>query len=138
MRELVQGLTSVRRIENQAGFWVSTVLMWTGYFLMSYMVFFALPETENLTPWAGVAVLVMGSFGMAAPVQGGFGAFHALVSGVLVLYGVAENDGVLFATVVHGLQTLTFIILGVIAFVLTSTLTPRKAASERSASASVS
>ena len=54
---------------------------------MSYVVFFALPETEGLTAWAGVAVLVMGSFGMAAPVQGGFGAFHALVSGILVLYG---------------------------------------------------
>ena len=135
MREVARGLTSVRRIENQAGFWISTVLLWVCYFLMSYVVFFALPETENLTPWAGVAVLVMGSFGMAAPVQGGFGTFHALVSGVLVLYGVSESDGVLFATLVHGLQTLSFIVLGAIAFVLASVLTPRKVATDRPANA---
>ena len=126
MREVAAGLTSVRHIENKVGFWISTVLLWTCYFLLSYVLFFALPETENLTPWAGVAVLVMGSFGMAAPVQGGFGAFHALVSGVLVLYGISESDGVLFATLVHGLQTLSFIVFGAVAFVLASVLTPRK------------
>ncbi len=126
MRELARGVASISSIENKAGFWVSTVLLWTCYFLMSYVVFFALPETEDLTPWAGVAVLVMGSFGMAAPVQGGFGTFHALVSGVLVLYGVSESDGVLFATLVHGLQTLSFIVFGAVAFVLASVLTPRK------------
>lgn len=126
MREVARGLTSVQHIENKVGFWVSTVLLWTCYFLLSYVLFFALPETENLTPWAGVAVLVMGSFGMAAPVQGGFGTFHALVSGVLVLYGISESDGVLFATLVHGLQTLSFIVFGAIAFVLASVLPPRK------------
>jgi uncharacterized membrane protein YbhN (UPF0104 family) len=125
-REVAGGLASIGRIENKAGFWVSTGLLWTCYFLMSYVVFFALPETEGLTPWAGVAVLVMGSFGMAAPVQGGFGTFHALVSGVLVLYGVSESDGVLFATLVHGLQTLSFIVFGAVAFVLASVLSPRK------------
>ncbi len=138
MREVGRGLSSVRRIENQPGFWVSTVLLWICYFLMSYVVFFALPETENLTPWAGVAVLVMGSFGMAAPVQGGFGTFHALVSGVLVLYGISESDGVLFATLVHGLQTLSFIVLGAIAFVLASVLPPRRVETDQPVNAPVS
>ncbi len=126
VREVVRGLASIGSIENKTGFWLSTILLWTCYFLMSYVVFFALPETEDLTPWAGLAVLVMGSFGMAAPVQGGFGTFHALVSGVLVLYAVSESDGVLFATLVHGLQTLSFIVFGAVAFVLASVLTPRK------------
>lgn len=129
--EVVRGLASIGRIENKAGFWASTILLWACYFSMSYVVFFALPETENLTPWAGVAVLVMGSFGMAAPVQGGFGTFHALVSGVLVLYGVSESDGVLFATLIHGLQTLSFIVFGAIAFVLASVLTPHQQPADR-------
>lgn len=131
LREVARGLASIGSIENKIGFWMSTLLLWTCYFFMSYVVFFALPETENLTPWAGVAVLVMGSFGMAAPVQGGFGTFHALVSGVLVLYGVSESDGVLFATLVHGLQTLSFIVFGAVAFVLASVLPPRKQPTDR-------
>ena len=52
-REVARGLTSVQHIENKVGFWVSTVLLWLCYFFLSYVVFFALPETENLTPWAG-------------------------------------------------------------------------------------
>ncbi len=129
--EVVRGLASIGRIENKVGFWTSTIFLWVCYFSMSYVVFFALPETENLTPWAGVAVLVMGSFGMAAPVQGGFGTFHALVSGVLVLYGVSESDGVLFATLIHGLQTLSFIVFGAVAFVLASVLTPHQQPADR-------
>lgn len=126
-RELLKGLTSISRIENKAGFWLSTIFIWACYYMMSFVVFFALPETSELGWGAGLAVLVMGSLGMAAPVQGGFGTFHALVSGVLLLYGVAEQEGVLFATLIHSMQTISFIILGGISFFIASVLSTRKA-----------
>ncbi len=119
-REVAQGLTSLGKIENKLGFWTATVLMWCMYYLMSYLMFFALPETAHLGWRAGLAVLVMGGLGMAAPVQGGIGAFHALVSGVLLLYGITETDGVLFATLVHGIQTLAFIFFGGLSFFIAS------------------
>jgi len=125
-KELLKGITSIGRIENKAGFWLSTLFMWVGYYMMSYVVFFALPETSALGLGAGLAVLVMGSLGMAAPVQGGFGTFHALVSGVLLLYGVAEQEGVLFATLIHSMQTVSFIIFGGISFFIASVLSTKK------------
>ncbi|MEK6476098.1 lysylphosphatidylglycerol synthase transmembrane domain-containing protein [Catalinimonas sp. 4WD22] len=125
-REVVKGLTSISRIENKAGFWISTFSIWLCYYMMSYVVFFALPETSELGWRAGLAVLVMGSLGMAAPVQGGFGTFHALVSGVLLLYGVAEQEGVLFATLIHSMQTISFIIFGGISFFIASVLSTKK------------
>lgn len=125
-REVLKGLTSISRIENKAGFWVSTLAIWLCYYMMSYVVFFALPETSSLGWRAGLAVLVMGSLGMAAPVQGGFGTFHALVSGVLLLYGVAEQEGVLFATLIHSMQTISFIIFGGISFFIASVLSTKK------------
>jgi glycosyltransferase 2 family protein len=125
-RELLKGLTSISRIENKTGFWLSTIAIWLCYYMMSFVVFFALTETSNLGGGAGLAVLVMGSLGMAAPVQGGFGTFHALVSGVLLLYGVAEQEGVLFATLIHSMQTISFIIFGGTSFFIASVLSTKR------------
>ena len=127
VREVLRGATSLGKIKKQGQFWLATAGMWAMYFLMSYVVFYAIPETKGLGASAGLAVLVMGSLGMAAPVQGGFGTFHALVSGVLLLYGVNQSDGVLFATLVHGMQTISFILMGATAFFIISVLTSRKA-----------
>jgi uncharacterized protein (TIRG00374 family) len=126
IREMVSGLTSIGRISNLSGFLISTLLIWICYFLMSYVVFFSLPETSDLGWRAGLSVLVMGSLGMAAPVQGGFGTFHALVSGVLLLYGVNEQEGVLFATLIHSMQTISFIIFGGISFFLASVVSTKR------------
>ena len=125
-QEMLKGLTSTRRLKNRTGFWVSTVVLWILYYLMSYTMFFTLSETSHLGLLAGLSVLTMGSLGMAAPVQGGIGTFHVLVSGVLVLYGVSEPDGVLFATLTHGIQTLSFVIFGGISFVISLLISRRK------------
>jgi hypothetical protein len=49
---------------------------------------------------------------MSAPVQGGIGAYHLLVSKGLMLYGVSQQDGLAFATLVHSLQLLLIIVFG--------------------------
>ena len=126
-KEMVTGITSIRYLEQKAVFWILTVATWVCYFFMSYLIFHAIPETSHLGVMAGISVLVMGSLGMAAPVQGGVGTFHALVSGVLILYGIGERDGVLFATVAHGLQMLAVIVFGAISFFWASTLSTRRA-----------
>ena len=45
--------------------------------------------------------MVIGGFGMVAPVQGGFGAYHVIVTEGLVLLGISEESSFLFATIVH-------------------------------------
>jgi len=114
--ELFKGLTSIRNVKHQLQFWVITVLIWILYYYMAYVVIYAFPATENLSWLAGVSILVMGGIGMAAPVQGGIGTYHLLVSGVLVFYGLPKADGLIFATVIHGSQMLTLIIAGAISF----------------------
>jgi uncharacterized membrane protein YbhN (UPF0104 family) len=54
--------------------------------------------------------------GMSAPVQGGIGAYHLLVSQGLVLYGVSIEHGLTFATLMHTSQTLIVILLGALSF----------------------
>jgi uncharacterized protein (TIRG00374 family) len=120
IKEMIQGLMSIRKIDNRWGFWISTIIIWLMYYLMAYVVIFALPQTSGLGIAAGLTILVMGGLGMAAPVQAGIGTYHALVSSVLVLYGISETDGVLFATILHTTQTLAVLVIGGLSILATS------------------
>ena len=120
LKELIEGLLSVRKIENQLMFWLSTIMIWILYYAMSYIVVFAMPETAGLSMVAGLAILSMGSIGMTAPVQGGIGAYHFMVSSILVLYGIDYEDGLAFATILHAAQTLGVIVVGSISLIVVS------------------
>lgn len=118
IREMISGITSIRRINQKGAFWFSTFVIWLMYFLMSYVVIFALESTSSLGLGAGIALLIMGGLGMAAPVQGGIGTFHALVAAVLVLYGINEADGQVFAFILHTSQTISVIFVGSISLII--------------------
>ncbi len=119
LRELGEGLSSISKMQKKAHFWISSGLMWFLYYSLTYIVVFSIDETAHLSLIAGLTILVTGSIGMATPVQGGIGAFHALVSGVLILYGVAFEDGILFATVLHSSQVISVIFFGGISLIVT-------------------
>ena len=85
---------------------------------MTYVVFFAIPETENLSMFVALSVLVMGSVGMVIPAPGGIGSYHFFVSETLLLYGIAKPDGVLLATLIHTASMLMIIVFGLISLVL--------------------
>jgi len=119
IRDIIAGLKSVRHVKNQLGFWVSSVVIWLIYFLMMYLVALAIPSTAYLDATSILMVMVMGSIGMIAPVQGGIGTFHALVTFILTFYGLSEEDGKIFAVIIHSTQMLTVLLLGIISvFVL--------------------
>lgn len=119
IREMMNGFTSVLRLERRRGFWLSTVLIWLLYYIMAYVLFFSVESTSHLGLTAGLSILIMGGLGMSAPVQGGFGTYHILVGSILLTYGIAEKDGFFFATLVHTSQTISVMIFGGISLLLT-------------------
>lgn len=125
IRELMAGFLSIRKIKNQTTFWLSTLGIWFLYYLMLIVIFFAFPPTSNLSLVAGLTLLIMSGLGMSAPVQGGIGVFHILVSGVLVLYGVSADDGKIFALVAHTTQFMTIMFFGGISFIISVFMKPR-------------
>lgn len=118
IKELLDGFLSIKKIDNQFGFWASTIGIWLLYYGMLIVVFFAFPPTSNLSFLAGLTLLIMSGLGMSAPVQGGIGVFHILVSSMLVLYGVSAEDGKIFALVAHTTQFTTIMFFGGISFII--------------------
>lgn len=122
VKEVMTGMLSIKNVKNQSGFWLSTIGIWILYFLMLYVITFGSDTTRDLGILAGMSILVMGSFGMAAPTPNGFAAFHALVAGVLGLYGIAEDEGLIFATIMHTSQFVTVLIFGSISLILVNVM----------------
>ncbi len=118
LRELWGGLTSVVRVKEQFQLWFSTIMIWVLYYLMAFVVFYSMDMTADLGWQAGLSLLVMGGLAMSAPVQGGLGAYHYLVSALLIYYGISRADGLFFAFLLHASQTVLIILLGLIALVV--------------------
>lgn len=112
---IAEGLKSVMQMKNKGLFIFHSVFIWFMYFLMVYLGFNAMDATASLGLREGVFVLVAGGLGMSAPVQGGIGAYHLLVSKGLLLFGVAYDNGIAFATLMHTSQLVQIVVLGLIA-----------------------
>lgn len=107
-----QGVMSLRRVRNVPLFLLHTVLMWLCYFLHFYLTFYCFPFSEGLGVQAGLVMFVAGTFAVIVPTPNGAGPWHFAVITMMMLYGVSSADASLFALLVHGIQTLLVIVLG--------------------------
>jgi uncharacterized protein (TIRG00374 family) len=116
---IVNGLNTITNLERKGEFIFHTVFVWVCYLLMTWVVVFSLEATSQITIGDAVFLLVIGGLGMSAPVQGGFGAFHYIISrGLLIIYGIPLEDGLVYALLTHESQLILVVITGIIAFFL--------------------
>jgi glycosyltransferase 2 family protein len=110
-----EGLLAIFKLKNKALFIFYSVGIWLLYFLMSYFVIKAFPETENLGFSAVLTLFAIGSIAMAVPLPGGAGSYHTLVPlGLVMLYQLPQPDAVAFVFIFHGWQTALMIVLGLL------------------------
>ena len=112
------GFKSINGLKNKAGFWMHTFVIWLMYLLMTFVCFFSIEATQFLTVADGLYTMVIGGFGMVAPVQGGIGAYHYIVKVGLMILDISESSALLFATVVHTAQTLMTLCFGGISILM--------------------
>lgn len=118
IKNFKEGFISIGSIKRKGWFFFHSFFIWAMYYLMLYLVFFSFDFTRNLGPIAGLTTFVLASFGMVAPVQGGIGAWHFMAKEALSLYGIANENGIIFAFVAHSSMTLMIIIIGIISLLV--------------------
>jgi uncharacterized protein (TIRG00374 family) len=122
------GLLSIFKLKNKWLFIFHSLSIWFLYFLMSYAVIRAFPQTQYLGFSAVLSLFAIGSIAMAAPLPGGAGSYHVLVpKGLVFLYLIKESDAVAFTFIFHGWQTAIIIVCGAITLVISSVLIKIKA-----------
>lgn len=114
----ISGFLSLRKISRPFGFFMSTIILWVVYYLMSYIIIFSLPETAHLDLSAGLMLLITGGIALSLPVQSGFGTYHGMIAGMLLLYGIEENTGIFLATLLHTSQIVAVAFFGTIALII--------------------
>jgi len=117
-KEFKIGLFAFKDIYYRWDFLLSTFFLWVIYYLMGYVIFFALQDTSHLGFNAGLAVLVAGTLGMIVPVNAGIGAYHFLVASILLNYTISYEAGLFFATLIHGSQVVSLILFGFVSSIL--------------------
>ncbi|MBK6890280.1 MAG: flippase-like domain-containing protein [Sphingobacteriales bacterium] len=112
----IKGVVAVQKVQRPLLFWVSSILIWVGYYLAIMACFKVTSFTDTLSWGAAFAVLIVGSYGMIAT-QGGIGAYQLLVSGLLVLYGLEQTLAYGFSWLLWSAQTFLSVFLGFIGLV---------------------
>ncbi|MBE6287946.1 MAG: flippase-like domain-containing protein [Mediterranea massiliensis] len=110
---LWEGILSLRKVNNKSLFILYTLLIWLCYFLHFYLTFYCFAFSEHLGVLAGLVMFVGGTFAVIVPTPNGTGPWHFAIITMMMLYGVSATDASLFALLVHGIQTLLVIVLGV-------------------------
>ncbi|MGM0667955.1 MAG: lysylphosphatidylglycerol synthase transmembrane domain-containing protein [Bacteroidota bacterium] len=117
MKGIFTGLKTFVRMKDKLEFIIHTLIMWSLYIVMTWVVLYAIPSTSYLQFGDAVFLLVIGTLGMSAPVQGGIGAFHWIISrGLSVVYDIDLSEGLAYATLSHESQLLLIAVLGTISF----------------------
>jgi glycosyltransferase 2 family protein len=111
------GLRSLAKVKSPLKFLLYTILIWTMYYLMSYVCFYCLVETSNPGLEAVLSVLVMGTIGIMV-VQGGIGIYPVIVAETLTLYGISGIIGFALGWLIWGAQTFIIILAGVVSLIL--------------------
>lgn len=126
VKELVSGLFTIAHMPHKWLFVLYTAVLWGMYYLSFYMSFWAFPFTAHLPIGVSVLAFIMGTIGVAVPVQAGIGPWHFMVITTLVAFGVASEAAGSFALLVHTTHTIGVALAGVLAIFFISLLKSNK------------
>lgn len=124
IKNLMEGLMSIRFVRNKTAFILNSIGIWASYYLHFYLTFYCFHYTEDLGATCALVAFVVGCFAVLVPTPNGAGPWHFAVKTILMLYGVGGTDGAIFVLIVHTIQTLLVLALGVYALVALSLIKP--------------
>ena len=120
-----EGVLSLKDVRNLPLFLFFTIGIWVCYFLHYYLTFFCFDFTKDLGMGCALVSFVVGSIAVIVPTPNGAGPWHFAVKTMLILYGVQDEQALYFVLIVHTVQTMLVIALGVWAWVRLSFISRR-------------
>ena len=111
-----QGVVSLKDVRNIPLFVCFTLGIWLSYFLHYYLTFFCFDFTADLGLGCALVTFIVGSIAVIVPTPNGAGPWHFAVKTMLILYGVQDEKALYFVLIVHTVQTMLVVLLGVYAW----------------------
>ena len=114
--DIWEGVLSLRGIDNLPLYLFYTIGIWGCYFLHFYLTFFCFDFTAGLGIGCALVCFIVGNFAVIVPTPNGAGPWHFAVKTMLILYGVLDEQALYFVLIVHTVQTMLVVLLGVYAW----------------------
>ena len=111
-----EGVLSLKRVRNLPLYLFFSVGIWVMYFLHYYLTFFCFDFTADLGIGCALVSFVVANFAVIVPTPNGAGPWHFAIKTMLILYGVADEQALCFVLIVHTVQTLLVVALGIYAW----------------------
>ena len=111
-----QGVISLKDVRNIPLFIFFTIGIWLSYFLHYYLTFFCFDFTADLGLGCALVTFIVGSIAVVVPTPNGAGPWHFAVKTMLILYGVQDECALYFVLIVHTVQTMLVVALGIYAW----------------------
>ena len=121
-----QGVISLKDVKNIPLFTFFTVGIWLNYFLHYYLTFFCFDFTAELGLGCALVTFIVGSIAVIVPTPNGAGPWHFAVKTMLILYGVADEHALYFVLIVHTVQTMLVVALGIYSWLALNFTSTRK------------
>jgi len=116
LKGIWQGVISLKDVHNIPLFIAFTIGIWLSYFLHYYLTFFCFDFTADLGLGCAMVTFIVGSIAVIVPTPNGAGPWHFAVKTMLILYGVQDEHALYFVLIVHTVQTMLVILLGIYAW----------------------
>lgn len=127
LKGLWEGILSISKLQKRGLFIFYSFAIWISYFLMTYLVFFAFPDTSHFGIPEGLFLLIAGSLGMILPVSGGLAYPYIMSMAFSAIYlatGGEEHEGRAigdyFGLILYTAQVISMISFGLISIVMIS------------------
>ncbi|MBR1411444.1 MAG: flippase-like domain-containing protein [Prevotella sp.] len=111
-----EGVLSLKGVRNLPLYLFFSVGIWVMYFLHYYLTFFCFDFTADLGIGCALVSFVVANFAVIVPTPNGAGPWHFAIKTMLILYGVADEHALWFVLIVHTVQTMLVILLGIYAW----------------------
>ena len=118
VHNLWEGVLSIKTLNHPWLFVLWSILLWGAYYMNTYTQLLFFDFTAHLSFAAGLVIFVMGSLSLLVPVQGGLGAWHAVVIFTLTCYGIPEPEAFSFALVSWAVEQGFVLLLGLYAMIV--------------------
>ena len=115
-----EGVVSLRGVKNLPLYLFFSIGIWVCYFLHYYLTFFCFDITAHLGIGCALVSFVVANFAVIVPTPNGAGPWHFAIKTMLILYGVADEQALWFVLIVHSVQTMLVVALGIYAWAVLS------------------
>ena len=116
-KNMWKGFLSLKDLPNIWSYIGWSMLIWFFYYLNTLTQFYFFDFTNHLGLLACLSVFVMGTMSQLLPIQGGLGAWQAMVIFALLQYGIDNQHAIIFAVVAWIIEQAFVLLMGLYAFI---------------------